>query len=342
MSGKLSKFYRVLAVFVIMIASIATVTDAREYYITPDGETVYYSPPPRIFYYESGSENDEIYITFVGHGEKPERIKEPAGIFIDRNDRVYISDAGAGAVKVYTNRGKFLRSIGEKNSGANALERPGPLALNSFGEIYVSDLSKREIFIYAYPGRFLNRMEASGKKEAQIDIPSSIAIKPDGGILFLDGEKSRVVGYSFKRRFESSWGEFGTDAGKLNHPRDLAVSRGEVFIADTQNHKVEVFDEKGRALRRFGGKGDTPGRFLHPHAITVDPRGKITVADNGGGRIQFFTAFGHFLGQMRFDQDKKATRKVRVRDMAFDSIGTLYLIDQRGRRVLKIPPQNLP
>jgi len=132
------------------------------------------------------------------------------------------------------------------------------------------------------------------------------------------------------------------EAGRLNHPRSLCMGKnGDIIIADMQNHRVQIFNPAGRLVRSFGKQGNNPGEFQYPHTIASDKSGMIAVGDNGGVRIQFFTSPGQFLGYIRFDRENPLPPNVKAADLAFDSIGALYIVDSEGLRVLKILPQEI-
>lgn len=90
-------------------------------------------------------------------------------------------------------------------------------------------------------------------------------------------------------------GTRGSAAGELLGPRDVAVApNGEVFVADTGNHRVQVFRASGEPLRRFGDYGPYPGLFSSPSAIEF-AQDSLWVADTGNHRIQRFRSNGDFL-----------------------------------------------
>jgi DNA-binding beta-propeller fold protein YncE len=80
----------------------------------------------------------------------------------------------------------------------------------------------------------------------------------------------------------------------------LAVDRlSRIFVADTGNHRVQVFDESGRFLFAFGRKGTDPGEFNEPCDVTIAHTGHVIVADRFNDRLQFFTPDGKFVRQMQ-------------------------------------------
>jgi DNA-binding beta-propeller fold protein YncE len=89
----------------------------------------------------------------------------------------------------------------------------------------------------------------------------------------------------------------GTDT--FNGPTDvLLTERGDIFIADGQfNSRVTRFSADGRFISSFGTNGTEPGQFKVPHALAMDSRGRLFVADRDNGRIQIFDQDGTFLEQ---------------------------------------------
>jgi len=94
-------------------------------------------------------------------------------------------------------------------------------------------------------------------------------------------------------------GEKGSDEKHFNMPTDMAITRsGDVFVTDGYgNRRVVHFTKEGKFLKAFGAAGPKPGQFVLPHAIVVDSKGVLYVADRNSGRIQLFDQDGKFLDQ---------------------------------------------
>ena len=77
-------------------------------------------------------------------------------------------------------------------------------------------------------------------------------------------------------------------------------ARLELYVRDTQNHRIQVFDVTGANqagvcgafLRAFGEYGTAPGQFVQPTGMTTDGRGRILVVEKGAGRVQVLTMQG--------------------------------------------------
>ncbi len=96
-------------------------------------------------------------------------------------------------------------------------------------------------------------------------------------------------------------GEFGDDERHMNNPTDMVVSpQGDIFVSDGYgNNRVLHFNAKGRFVKMWGKLGVGPGEFSLPHAIVMDSKGRIYVADRNNARVQIFNQAGKFLDQWR-------------------------------------------
>jgi 6-bladed beta-propeller len=112
--------------------------------------------------------------------------------------------------------------------------------------------------------------------------------------------------------------EVGSDPGQTLQPGGLATDfkTGRLYVADTGNNRIQVFDENGAFVKAFGKNGSGPGQFEEPRSIAVDnsaspANGDVYVVDSGNSRIQRFGPEGEFKlafgskgsgeGQLNFD-----------------------------------------
>ena len=63
---------------------------------------------------------------------------------------------------------------------------------------------------------------------------------------------------------------------------------GKIYVADTNNHRVQVFDSDGEHLGNIGSEGSGNGQFQFPRGIEVDSLGTVYVADTNNRRVQVF------------------------------------------------------
>jgi DNA-binding beta-propeller fold protein YncE len=106
----------------------------------------------------------------------------------------------------------------------------------------------------------------------------------------------RIQKFTADGHFIIAWGEggIGNEPYGLFGPRDVTVHpRGFVFISDTGNHRLVVYDQQGNYLSQIGGTGSQPGRFNEPVGLALDPDGNLYVADQGNRRVQVFSVSGN-------------------------------------------------
>jgi len=82
---------------------------------------------------------------------------------------------------------------------------------------------------------------------------------------------------------------------QFDKPMGVTAAHGRIFVADTNNARVQVFDNTGNFLFAFGEHGPEPGRFLYPYGLVGGPDGQLLVADLYKGRIQVYDAEGNYL-----------------------------------------------
>ena len=102
--------------------------------------------------------------------------------------------------------------------------------------------------------------------------------------------------------FVGAVGSKGQESGGFNCPEGVALSsQGLIFVADSLNHRVQVFEPNGTFLRAFGTHGSQPGQFNMPGGVAIgaasehDDSEIVVVTDQGNGRLQLFTSEGRFV-----------------------------------------------
>lgn len=101
---------------------------------------------------------------------------------------------------------------------------------------------------------------------------------------------------SYAPTYSSSFGSSGTGNGQFAHPADVALdSKGDLWVADENNNRLEEFNEKGEFMKSVGSSGAGNGQFTRPKSIAFAAGGNFWVADSGNNRLEEFNAGGEFL-----------------------------------------------
>jgi DNA-binding beta-propeller fold protein YncE len=167
-------------------------------------------------------------------------INYPHGLYIDRDNNVWLSDGraknnGKGhTVMKFSPDGRLLMTLGKPGVAGN-----GPDTFNG---------------------------------------PSDILVAPDGSIFVADGHggetNARIVKFSRDGKFIKSWGKKGTGPGEFDTPHALAMdSAGRLFVGDRSNNRIQIFDQEGKFLAEWR-------QFGRPSGLYIDKNDILYVADS--------------------------------------------------------------
>lgn len=119
----------------------------------------------------------------------------------------------------------------------------------------------------------------------------------------------------------------------LNKPMDVAKIGQFIYVTDTNNKQVQVFDSSGTQVFQFGKQGTGDGQFQFPYGITGDKKGNVYVADLYNGKISIFDSKGKFIKNFVDDTNKadflKSPGGLRIYN------NELYVTDIQSSRVIK-------
>jgi len=233
--------------------------------------------------------------------QQPWYFKNPEGIAIDRQGYVYVADTGNDRVQKFTADGQF---VVKWNGGENE--------------------------------------DGGENEEDRFWGPYDLALDSGGFVYVTDTNKDRIQKFTSHGSLVSRWGSRGSQDGQFNHPYAIAVDTsrvddGFVYVADTDNHRIQKFSLDGRFLTKWGKRGTGEGEFNQPRDIAIDSSGFVYVVDTENHRIQKFTSQGQFVaawgklgsGDGQFDHPIEIT---------IDSSGFIYVCDPYNQRIQKFTP----
>jgi len=270
-----------------------------------------------------------------GLGVEPGQLTFPRNMAVAPDGTAYVADSGNHRIQVFDAAGNFLRQWGSScELYADGL--PGCVDPDGAGPLQVGDGQMRE--------------------------PWGIALGPDGSIYIADTWNHRVQVFDPQGNFVAKWGVFATTGGEAIDspggfwgPRAVAIdAAGNVYVTDTGNKRIQVFDAQGNFLTQYGGGGVVEGRFDEPVGLAIAPRddgqpgGMLYVADTWNRRIQKLdVGVDELLSGSGEGRDLvisfvkewpvegwNSQSVVNKPFVAVDSTGTVYATDPEGFRVL--------
>jgi uncharacterized protein (TIGR03663 family) len=191
--------------------------------------------------------------------------------------------------------------------------------------------------------------------------PRSVAVGPNGERVIADSGNHRIVVLDASGNFLRSFGSYcklddstgctdpdgagplAVGDGQFNEPWGVAVdAAGQIYVSDTWNGRIQVFDANGTFLRKWGyfnttnGELGDPLALFGPRGLAIDLDGNVLVADTGNKRILRFSPTGELIQQVggggviggRFEEPTS----VAVSPVD----GSVFVADTWNRRVQKL------
>lgn len=223
------------------------------------------------------------------------QLAEPYGIAVDSKGSLYVADQKVGAIFIFNTETREVDFI--KNKVHAHFQRIIGLAMDDGDRLFVSDPGLRHILVF----------DSTHKAEDVITDgmvePGCLAIDRENRLLYVsDVELDQVLVYDadtfkLKRKMGTTGHKHElTTPGDFARPGGLTVDAdGNLYVADTLNNRIEIFDADGKFISTFGKAGDGPGYFARPKGVAIDSDGHIWVADGMQDRVQVFNKEAQLL-----------------------------------------------
>jgi DNA-binding beta-propeller fold protein YncE len=253
---------------------------------------------------------------------------------VDQGDNIWVADKGSDMVVKFSPRGRVLLVFGRKQEASD--EDTGPL-------------KHPKPPLPAEDGRF-----------RQV---TDVAFDPAGNAFISDGYiNSRVAKVDRNGKWVKSWGDRGTKPGEFNTPHSIAAdAKGDIYVADRGNRRIQVFDGEGTFQREFTidvpydskarpAIGNLPDlakieasgnpKTMMPGSpwtvcITAGPKQVLYVSDAFPGRVYKLSLDGKVLGVLG-ESGKQLKQFGWIHEIACPSENVLYVAELLNWRVQKL------
>ncbi|MDE0301527.1 MAG: peptidyl-alpha-hydroxyglycine alpha-amidating lyase family protein [Candidatus Poribacteria bacterium] len=264
--------------------------------------------------------------------------KEATAVAVDEKDNSYVFNRGTHPMVVLDSEGNVLRTWGD-----GVFVTPHGVTIGPDGMVYCVDNGDHTVRKFTPEGKLLLTLgDANSPSPAMSGIPFNLpthsAVDPrDGGLYVTDGyANARVHKFSPDGRHQFSWGESGTGPGQFNIVHNIAVDKdGWVYIADRENHRIQVFDPNGKyetqwvnlsraACICFDMK-DEPLIYVGEYFCGINSN---RIGTNLGPRVTIMDLKGNILAQLS-DQTygDEPGRFYSPHGIAVDSKGDIYVAE---------------
>ena len=176
-----------------------------------------------------------------------------------------------------------------------SIDGPYGVSVSSDGNIFICE-QKGGLRVRDKEGNVIDPIQET-LDLLQLD-PVDVSIGLDDQIVLLDWSQEcyGVVILNKEGELLKSFGSNGSQLRQFNEPWGVDVDgAGRIIVADTYNHRIQVFDNDGSFLCSFGSEGSSEGQFRAPHGVAVDRDGNIVICDYWNHRIQVMDIEGNFI-----------------------------------------------
>ena len=273
-------------------------------------------------------------------GNLPENwtYKEATAVAVDEKDNVYVFNRGTHPMVVLDPDGNVLRTWGDGIFG-----NPHGVTIGPDAMVYCVDNGDHTVRKFTPDGKLLLTLGEANKPSPAMggipfNLPTHSAVDPrDGGLYVADGyANARVHKFSPDGKHLFSWGESGTGPGQFNIVHNIVVDKdGWVYIADRENHRIQVFDPNGKYETQWVNLSraacicidmkDEPLIYVGEYFCGI---GSNRIGTNLGPRVTIMDLKGNILSQLS-DQSygDEPGRFYSPHGIAVDSKGDIYVAE---------------
>lgn len=267
-----------------------------------------------------------------GQKQMPFQLLGPYGMAVDSKGNLYVADQKVGAIFIFnteTHDTTLIRNGFEAHFGLI-----NGIAIDDDDRIFVTDGKMHRVLI------FNAKHDVTDQIDKGLVDPVGIAIDKENRQLYVaDTQQDQVFVYDADSlKLIRTIGKGGqkhtlTTPGDFSNPTGVAVDKdGNLYVTDTMNYRVEIFDADGGFISEFGRHCDGPGCFAHPKGIAVDSDSHIWVADPMLDLLQIFDKEGQLLGVIGGHGQLLGQFSSLV-DVAIDKNNRVFASDQYPGRV---------
>ena len=268
--------------------------------------------------------DEEFVGDFSKYGDADGELIWPAGIALDSQKNVYVTDEWLNRVSIFDKDGTFLSLWGVTGEGDGEFNRPSGIAIDRADNPYIVDSLNHRVQKFTKDGKFVGKWGSMGGGEGEFNSPWGIDIDDKGYVYVADHKNHRAQKFTSEGEFVAHFGSHGTGRGQLNLPSDVAVDPdGDVYVCDWANNRVLAFEPDGSFITSFIGDAqrlakwqqmtvdanvdvikarrrayslEPEWRFALPTAVVFDAqKARLLVADTQRARLQIYNKLKDYL-----------------------------------------------
>jgi glucose/arabinose dehydrogenase len=279
-----------------------------------------------------------------GFGTGEGGFDHPRDVAVDDQGHVFVADTGNTRVVELSSSGGWITSW--KGPTNDRMGTPMGLSISD-DTIYLADAGKQKVRVFSLAGVQQRVMSSNGScifsqvRDADGDA--------DGNVYVANYTRNDVLKLSPTGTCLTKWGAKGSADGQFKNPYgvriafDAALGTQAVYVADSNNNRIQEFRLNGSFVSKFGSLGDPdqPGTMQGLRRVAVAPDGDVWAADMWGWRVERWDhtgggyTYAQTIGTAPPPLDDGAVFN-EVRGLDWDASGTMFAVDTVNERIVRI------
>lgn len=259
-------------------------------------------------------------------------LKEPEGVAISSKGELIVSEWAGHCVTIFKPDGSKIFSFGSKGSSPGQFESPNGVVLDDEGNIFVADTWNHRVQKFTSYGCFKAEVGSRGSGPLKFYQPRGLAAFRNK--IYVGDSSGCVQILNSDLSFCGSFGRKGSSKGQFDGIGHIACDpkTGNLFLADSCNHRIQVFTAEGKFVRMFGKHGNDRGNLDCPFGVAVDAGGLVYVTEAANNRVSVFNPRGQFV-TMFGCKGEEPGEFMSPNGIRVDSCGVIYVCDSENNRV---------
>ena len=284
------------------------------------------------------AEAEKATVFQATEGGNPGQLSKPRGLATDKDGNIYVSDTGNSRIEKFAPDGSFLMVFGKAGNEEGEIKEPNGIVVDDNGSVYVADALNNKLVRYHPDGSFDKEWKGA---DTGFYGPRDIAMGPNKQIYVVDQGRLRIARFDpVSESYTLTWGRRGAEEGEFSEATGIAVSAKFVFVTDTGNERIQVFDLDGKFIRQWPVPEWKGFSFRYPDAVFDERSGRLYVTSSGTNEVLAFDLEGTPQTGIKPSPDKALDNPSALAVTTVNKKTQLLVLNTNGSRVSAFELEN--
>ncbi len=256
-------------------------------------------------------------------------LERPYDVYVSTDDIVYVADLALPGIMLFNQKTNAV-TVWDEIDNKTSFKVPVGI-VGAENEILVVDSQWAQVFRFSSTGKLLGSFGENNLKR-----PIGIAYDAKSQRVYVsDAGLHTIQVFTLEGKYLTSIGRYGEALGEFNYPSAIEFSRGNLYISDTMNARIQIIDPNNleKEVESFGYRGLNVGNTPRPKGVTVDSDGNIYAVESYYGYLLVYSEQGEFLLPIS-GKDREIGEFYLPSGVTTDSHHRIYLADTFNGRIV--------